>query len=205
MKKVLIIEDEKHTRENLRTILEMEGYLPLTACDGESGIATALRDAPDLVLCDVTMPKVDGFAVLATLRNSPRTESVPFIFLTARGDRPDVRAGMNLGADDYLTKPASADEVLAAIEARLARVTQRKNMFSGYDDPAPLRSMGLTPREAEVLLWVSQGKSNPEIAAIVGSAENTVKVHLSRIYEKLGVENRHAASLAALEVLAQHA
>lgn len=204
MKTVLIIEDEKHTRENLSTILGMEGYETLTASDGESGVRAALCGSPDLILCDVTMPQLDGFAVLAALREDERTASVPFIFLTAKGDRPDVRAGMNLGADDYLTKPASADELIAAIEARFVRAAQNHNFKSDFDDPAPLRSLGLTQRESEVLLWVSQGKSNANIADILGSAENTVKVHLTRIFEKLGVENRHSASLKALEALARH-
>lgn len=203
MKKILVIEDEKHTRENLCTILEMEGYQPIAAEDGQAGVTAAMGDTPDLVLCDVTMPKLDGYGVLAALRKNENTMSVPFIFLTARGDRPDVRSGMNLGADDYLTKPASAAEVLAAIEARFARAAQQQTFSTSFDDPKPLEALGVTPREAEVLLWVSQGKSNPEIAAILGAAENTIKVHLAHIFEKLGVDNRHAAGLLALETLSK--
>jgi DNA-binding NarL/FixJ family response regulator len=203
MKRILVIEDEKHTRENLCTILEMEGYAATAAADGEAGVAAALREPPDLVLCDVSMPGLDGLGVLAALRRDARTVSVPFIFLSARGERLDVRLGMNLGADDYLTKPASASEVLAAVGSRLARAAQQQAFDPQFDDPKPLESLGLTPREAEVLLWVSQGKSNPEIAGILGAAENTVKVHLSHVFEKLGVDNRHAAALGALETLGQ--
>ncbi|HTI73091.1 MAG TPA: response regulator transcription factor [Candidatus Limnocylindria bacterium] len=208
MKKILIIEDEKHTRENLVTILEMEGYRPTAASDGMAGVAAARFEVPDLILCDVTMPKLDGFGVLAALRNDERTANVPFIFLTARGDRPDVRAGMNQGADDYLTKPASATEVLAAIETRLER--QRRSQESAvrnatvsadFSSALPLESLGLTTREAEVLLWVTQGKSNGDVGTILSMSEKTVKVHLCHIFEKLNVETRTAAAMLAMEAL----
>ncbi|MBI3870842.1 MAG: response regulator transcription factor [Verrucomicrobia bacterium] len=203
MKKVLIIEDERHTRENLCTILEMEGYLPLSAADGETGLATALRENPDLILCDVTMPKLDGFGVLAALRQRERGDTIPFIFLSARSDRPDVRAGMNLGADDYLTKPASAEEVLSAVETRLIRHQrmQGKGGAPDFSSSLPLESLGLTPREAEVLLWVAQGKTNADVATILGMSDKTVKIHLSHIFEKLSVETRTAAAMVAMERL----
>ncbi len=203
MTKILVIEDEQYTRENLATILEMEGYQAVTAPDGESGVAAALRESPDLILCDVTMPKLDGYGVLAALHKESRTRSVPFIFLTARGDRPDVRTGMNLGADDYLTKPASAEEVLAAIESRLIRhqLLHKSGGVPDFSSPVPLESLGLTPREAEVLLWVTQGKLNADVGTILNISEKTVKIHLGHIFEKLQVENRTAAGLMAIECL----
>lgn len=202
MIRILIIEDEQHTRENLATILEMEGYQPETAGDGAAGVAAARANVPDLILCDVTMPKLDGLGVLSALREDERTATVPFIFLTAKGDRPDVRAGMNLGADDYLTKPASAEEVLAAIETRLIRHrTLRAGGTPDFRSAGPLEALGLTPREAEVLLWVAQGKSNADVGVILNMAEKTVKIHLGHIFAKLGVETRTAAAGVALEKL----
>lgn len=203
MKKILIIEDEPHTRENLATILEMEGYLPVSAPDGEVGLATALRESPDLILCDVSMPKLDGFGVLAALRKHERGGSIPFIFLSAKSDRLDIRSGMNLGADDYLTKPASAEEVLAAVETRLIRHQRmnRKGVAPDFSSALPLESLGLTPREAEVLLWVSQGKTNIDVATILGMSDKTVKIHLGHIFEKLSVETRTAAAMVAMEKL----
>lgn len=203
MKKILIIEDEKQTRKNLATILRMEGYLALTASDGKLGLAMARSEVPDLILCDVMMPHLDGHGVLAALRADRATSSVPFIFLTARGERADLRTGMNLGADDYLTKPATARELLAAIDARLRRESQRPpaEFKPDFSSPIPLESLGLTEREAEILLWVAQGKSNGDISGIVGAAENTVKKHLQNIFEKLGVESRNAATVRAMEVL----
>ncbi len=115
---------------------------------------------------------------------------------------------MNLGADDYLTKPVDADELLAAISARLKRHTEKAEaaqakveFAADFTSARPLEGIGLTPREAEVLLWLAQGKSNPDIAIILGAAEGTVKKHLEHIFEKLGVESRNAATLRAIEVL----
>ncbi len=210
MKTILIIEDETDTRENLHLMLEMEGFKPLSAANGKKGVAAAKQELPDVILCDVSMPELDGYGVLQALRADARTVSIPFIFLTAKGDKQDLRVGMNLGADDYLTKPASAEEVLAAIKSRLGRHQEKEQaaiarveLKPNFTSAKPLESLGLTPREAEVLLWVAQGKSNADIATILGCAENTVKVHLSRIFEKLGFENRNAATVCALEVLSK--
>jgi DNA-binding NarL/FixJ family response regulator len=206
MKKILVIEDEAETRNNLVLMLELEGFKPLSAQNGHIGVEVAKRELPDVILCDVSMPKLDGYGVLEALRANSATVSIPFIFLTAKGDRKDLRTGMNLGADDYLIKPASAEDVLNAINARLDRHHEKEQaamakVEPNFDSAKPLESLGLTPREAEVLLWVAQGKSNADIAIILGCAENTVKVHLARVFEKLGFENRNAATVRALEVL----
>jgi len=205
MKTILIIEDQADMRENIATILHMEGYEVLEAGDGREGLNVAREDKPDLILCDVMMPKIDGHGVLQALRADRTISGTPFIFLTARGEKQDQRTGMNLGADDYLIKPVSAEDLLNAVEARLAREQARASTFTpDFSTAEPLQqALGLTPREAEVLLWVAQGKSNPEVAAILGAAENTIKVHLGRIFEKIGADNRHAAMLTALELLAK--
>ena len=205
MKKILIIEDDRSTRDNLATILRMEGFQPLTAPDGRRGLDAAARELPDLILCDVMMPDLDGHGVLRALREKSATANTPFIFLTARGDRTDIRAGMNLGADDYLTKPATATELLAAVNARLKREASRPpgEFNPDFSSHHSLLALGLTDREAEVLLWVAQGKSNAEIATILGAAENTVKKHLQNIFEKLGIESRNAATVRALETLSR--
>ena len=206
MKKILVIEDERETLENLVLMLEMEGFKTLSAPNGRVGVTVARKELPDVILCDVSMPELDGYGVLETLRADSTTVSIPFIFLTAKGDKRDLRMGMNLGADDYLTKPAGAEDVLGAIRSRLARRRENERATLEKAEPdftssKPLEALGLTAREAEVLLWVAQGKSNADIAGILGCAENTVKVHLARIFEKLGVENRNAASMQAVDIL----
>lgn len=203
MKRILVIEDEPEMRRNLQTILRLEDFVVSVAENGLSGIEKAKAEKPDLVLCDVMMPDVDGLAVLQAMREDPGCLTIPFIFLTAKGEKSDIRGGMNLGADDYLTKPVTREELLAAITARLQRQSQQATpeFKPNFNSAAPLEKLGLTPRVAEVLLWVSQGKTNPEIATILGISEGTVKKHLMDIMQNLGVETRTAATLRALEML----
>jgi DNA-binding NarL/FixJ family response regulator len=208
MKTILIIEDQPDMRDNIATILEMENYAVLTASDGNEGLETARDEKPDLILCDVMMPGMDGHTVLRKLREDRTIAGTPFIFLTARGERQDLRVGMNLGADDYLSKPATATELLKAVSARLDREAKRPPAAfqPDFSSAAPLaESLGITAREAEVLLWVAQGKSNPEISSILGAAENTIKKHLQNVFEKIGVDNRNAAAMQALEILSRYA
>jgi DNA-binding NarL/FixJ family response regulator len=212
MKTILVIEDQPVMRHKTVTILKMEGFDVLEAANGAEGIQVAQEELPDLILCDIMMPDRDGYQVLQAVRLNRATATTPFIFLTAKGEKPDLRAGMNLGADDYLVKPVPRVELLEAIEARferqrlqdermkdaLAKVSFQPD-FSSY---TPLvQKLGLTEREAETLLWVAQGKSNADISVILGNSEKTVKKAMGHIFEKLGVEGRTAAALRAVEIL----
>ena len=201
MKKILVIEDQPQMRKKLVRILEMENFAPLEAADGRAGLTLARAQLPDLILCDVMMPEIDGYEVLRQLRADAATAAIPFIFLTARGDKTELRAGMNLGADDYLAKPVAIDDLLAAIAARLRRSEHRGASAPNFTSPEPLQKLGLTPREAEVLLWIAQGKTNDEAAMILGLSAHTVRKHLEHIFQKLGVENRTGAGLRAVEIL----
>ena len=201
MKKILVIEDEPVVRANLRDILELENFSPLVARNGREGIAAAKRELPDLILCDVLMPEQNGHEVLEALRADAATSRIPFIFLTAKGERADVRAGMNLGADDYLVKPVRVNDLLEAIAARLERAQQQTGFNADFSSAVPLEKLGLSPREAEILLWVAQGKTNFEASIILKISAATVKKHLENIYQKLGVEGRNPATLRALEIL----
>jgi DNA-binding NarL/FixJ family response regulator len=203
MTRILVIEDEPQMRRNLVTILRLEQFEPLAAAHGQAGVELARRERPDLILCDVMMPELDGYGVLRALHHDPATMHIPFLFLTAKGERTDVRQGMNLGADDYLVKPVDKADLLRAIRTRLARAEQlgRREFQPNFDSPAPLHALGLTPRVAEVLLWVAQGKTNADIGLILGISESTVKKHLLEIFQHLGVETRSAAARRAIEVL----
>jgi DNA-binding NarL/FixJ family response regulator len=198
---LLLIEDDAAMRDLLATALEFEGFLVHRAADGRSGLDLVRKARPALVLCDVMMPGMDGYEVLAALRADPALTSIPFIFLTARGEKKDLRQGMVSGADDYLTKPVAIDDLLGAIHGRLARHAGLARKLPDFSDLAPLRALGLTRKESEVLLWVAQGKTNAEAALILSVSEATVKKHLEHIFGKLGVEKRGAASLIALEAL----
>lgn len=120
-KKILLIEDNADVRENTGEILQLAGYNVLTAVNGKAGVELALHGKPDLIICDIMMPELDGYGVLHILNKNPETSAIPFIFLTARSEKYDMRKGMNLGADDYLTKPFDDGDLLDAIDARLRK------------------------------------------------------------------------------------
>src|SRR5262245_33334902 len=158
MKTILVIEDQPTMRQKTVTILKMEGFTVLEAPNGAEGIRLAQEELPDLVLCDIMMPDRDGYDVLQAVRTFRPAATTPFIFLTARGEKTDVRNGMNLGADDYLIKPVPRTTLLEAIEARferqrlneervrdeLAKVTFRAD----FSSQAPLANeLNLTDRE----------------------------------------------------------
>jgi DNA-binding NarL/FixJ family response regulator len=203
MKKILIIEDEPEMRRNITALLRYHDYEPIEAENGRRGIEAVRREKPDLVLCDVMMPELDGHGVLQALQQDADLAVIPFIFLTAKGEKDDLRSGMNLGADDYLTKPVANADLVRAIEVRLRRSQQqaRREFKPDFSSTRPLLELGLTARAAETLLWLAQGKTNPDIATILGITESTVKKHVQEIFDKLGVETRGAATVRALEVL----
>lgn len=130
MKKVLIIEDNIDVRENTAALLELANYKVTTAEHGVAGVEKAKQFDPDVIICDIMMPELDGYGVLETLSKHKKTASIPFIFLTAKTDKSDMRKGMNLGADDYLTKPFTGQELLDAIDCRLKKHNFLKKEFS---------------------------------------------------------------------------
>jgi len=125
----LVIEDNREVRDNLEEILELSGYEVILAEDGKVGVEKALNETPDLILCDVMMPHLDGFGVLNILSKKSQTADIPFIFLTAKAEKSDFRRGMNLGADDYITKPFYKDELLSVLETRLNKSEQLRKKF----------------------------------------------------------------------------
>lgn len=130
MTKILIIEDNDNIRENVIEILELSGYEVFAAENGKKGVELALKIIPDIVLCDIMMPELDGYGVIYILHKNPETQAIPIIFLTAKAERTDIRKGMELGVDDYLTKPFDDLELLRAIEARLKK-KEMQQLFYG--------------------------------------------------------------------------
>lgn len=130
MKTILVIEDKKEVRENIAEMLQLARYQVVQAKDGKQGVAFARSARPDLILCDIMMPELDGFGVLHILTKDPDTARIPFIFLTAKVDPAHIRSGMNLGADDYLTKPIDDINLLAAVELRLKKAEQMRRDVS---------------------------------------------------------------------------
>src|ERR1041385_2840424 len=130
MKKILLVEDNPEMRENTAEILQLANYNVVTAENGKEGVRLAQTEKPDLVVCDVMMPELDGYGVLHMLSKNENTASIPFIFLTAKAEKSDHRKGMSMGADDYLTKPFDDMELLSAVETRLKKSAQMKAQYS---------------------------------------------------------------------------
>jgi DNA-binding response OmpR family regulator len=137
MTKILLIEDSEDLRENTSEILTLANYDVVTAENGKIGVEMVVKEKPDLIICDIMMPELDGYGVLHILSRKPETAAIPFIFLTAKTEKTDVRKGMELGADDYLTKPFSDTSLLNAIETRLRKYSMRSKVYepsaSGLD------------------------------------------------------------------------
>jgi DNA-binding response OmpR family regulator len=133
MKKILLIEDNRDVRENIVEILELAAYKVFAAENGKIGVDLAIRELPDLIICDIMMPELDGYGVLHLLNKNNVTSGIPFIFLTAKAERTDYRKGMEMGADDYLTKPFDDIELLNAIEIRLKKAAAMKSSVAGKE------------------------------------------------------------------------
>ena len=129
-KQVLIIEDNIDIRENIVEILELADFKVYQANNGKTGVDLANKHKPDVILCDIMMPDLDGYGVLYMLNKNPETATIPFIFLTAKAERIDLRKGMEMGADDYLTKPFDDIELLNAIETRLKKKELQETFYS---------------------------------------------------------------------------
>lgn len=129
MNKILVIEDHRDIRENISEILELDDYEVVQAENGKQGVELALSENPDLILCDIMMPELDGYGVLHILSKKASTMNIPFVFLSAKADKIDVRKGMTLGADDYITKPFDDTELLDVIDIRIKKANSFKNEY----------------------------------------------------------------------------
>lgn len=131
MNTILLIEDDAALRENTEELLELSNYNVITAPNGKIGIEKAKAEIPNIIICDIMMPEVDGYGVLKSLSLDDTTNHIPFIFLSAKTEHKEIRKGMNLGADDYLTKPFEEEELLSAVESRLAKASLLSKMMEG--------------------------------------------------------------------------
>ena len=147
MKKILLIEDDVVLRENTAELLQLSGYLVETASNGRAGVEVAKKYQPNIIVCDIMMPELDGYGVLENLSKNETTKYIPFIFLSAKTERHDIRKGMDLGADDYITKPFTEDELISAIESRIAKASilheERKihEMHGNFEEQDEIRTL----------------------------------------------------------------
>ena len=188
-KKILCIEDDLETASLIAEEFEERGYDMALAHDGQTGFSAVLKLQPDIVLCDVSMPIMNGFEVLDRLTElTPRFASMPFIFLTALGDRDNQLKGRRIGADDYVVKPIDFDILETVVKARLSKVV-RADAWS--------RHVALTDREVECLTWSARGKTSSEIAQILGLIKRNVDFHIETACRKLNVSTRIQAAVKA--------
>ncbi len=188
-KKVLCIEDDRETAALIAEELVERGFEVSVAHDGRAGLAAILKNMPDLVLSDISMPVMSGFEVLERLTAlEPRFAKMPFVFLTALTDRDNELKGRQLGADDYVTKPIDFDVLTTIINARLAGVA-RSELWP--------KLVQLNDREVETLTWVARGKTSAEIAQILGLTKRTVDFHIDNARTKLGAATRTQAVIKA--------
>ncbi|MDR3611796.1 MAG: hybrid sensor histidine kinase/response regulator [Ignavibacteriaceae bacterium] len=155
-KKILLIDDVEENIIVLRERLEKEGYRTITANDGKTGIELALKENPDLILCDIMMPLLNGYEVMSIIHSNPRTNTIPFIFLTAKAEPKDFREGMQLGADDYITKPFDSKQLIKAVETRLAR----KETFEAKTEELKQSITYVLPQELKTPLAAIMGFSH---------------------------------------------
>ncbi|PSN12858.1 DNA-binding response regulator [filamentous cyanobacterium CCT1] len=214
MKTILIIEDEAQTRSIFLKCLEFEGFRAVGASDGTSGVAMAQQHSPDLVVCDIMMPDMDGYSVLSTLRKSRQTALIPLIFLTAKVTMADLRRGMELGADDYLTKPCTVEQFLAAINSRLQRQAEISELYgtapvqSGNPSsaPAPHPIFPADPKLASVFHFIEAHYRQPislsDVAQQAGYSPayltNLVQSHTGRTVKQWIIERRMAEAKTLL-------
>jgi DNA-binding NarL/FixJ family response regulator len=196
LKSVLVIDDDAAYRKSIGLILQLEGFYVRTADNGATGLELVREKRPDLILCDIMMPGMDGHSVLKQLKNDSSITDIPFIFVSALGDRSDIRRGMSEGSDDYLSKPFTAGELVAAVVSRLNRIEvfRRSAETEGYEREVAILRNSITSREREILILVGQGATSKEIAQNLKIRPNTVEVHRANLMKKLNAPN--AANLA---------
>lgn len=183
MNRVLVIEDDQEILENIEEILQLENFYPLTANSSVTGLQLAKEALPKLVICDVVMPEMDGYAVLSKLRQQPETATIPFIFLTGRSERADMRMGMELGADDYLTKPFTQEELIGAVQSclskydRLTRQSEAQVQETQSIEKQLQTSQELVEMNSVLLQKLSQGLRHP--VSNITIATYLLKQHVS--------------------------
>ena len=194
---ILLIDDAPDTVRMIAEALDEAGYTVLVATDGATALKRLERITPDAVLLDACMPGMDGFETCRRLKQAPGMRTVPVIFMTGLAETERLVEGLSAGGIDYLVKPVVPDELVARLQAHL-RVAREMNAAmrtrgEEAEPPAALLPNPLTQREMDVLEWVARGKTNRDVAEILGMSPRTVNKHLEHIYEKLGVETRTAA------------
>jgi DNA-binding NarL/FixJ family response regulator len=200
-KKLLLIDDDPNLILLVKDYLEFRGYEVIPAGNGREALEVMKTFTPDLIICDVMMPEMDGYTFVETIRGNMATDWVPVIFLSARGQTADRVKGLTTGADVYMVKPFEPEELVAQVESSLKhteRLLQMQNV--GIQPILQLdREIELTPTETRVIQYVAKGMSNREIAETLGVSQRTIESHVSNMLGKTGLHNRTELARWAME------
>lgn len=200
-KRLLVVDDDPNLVLLVKDYLEFRGYEVVAASNGLEALEVMRRLTPDLIICDVMMPEMDGYTFVQTLRSDRATDWIPVIFLSARGQTADRVRGLNAGADAYLVKPFEPEELVAQVEATLKHTERLLQMQGAPVQPVIQldREVELTPTETKVLQYVARGMSNREIAEVMGVSQRTIESHVSNMLAKTGLHNRTELARWAIE------
>jgi DNA-binding NarL/FixJ family response regulator len=194
LKKLLLVDDDPNLVLLVKDYLELRGYEVMTAEHGRDALRLLDKQLPNMIICDVMMPEMDGYAFVKCVREDPRTNYIPVLFLSAKGQIQDRVTGLNTGADVYMVKPFEPDELIAQIEASLKQTerisqSQTSEVAPELSNQVPM-GVELTPTEVRVVQFVSKGMSNREIADELHVSQRTVESHVSNMLGKTGLSNR---------------
>jgi len=202
-KKLLLIDDDPNLILLVKDYLEFNGYEVITANHGREAIKILEQDTPDLIICDVMMPEMDGYSFVQEIRQNPSLEWLPVIFLSAKGQSKDRIKGLTQGADVYMVKPFEPDELVAQVKSTLNQTMRLMGSSQKKVDPALRiqvpKSVELTPTETRVVNLVARGLSNREISQELGVSQRTIESHVSNMLNKTGLHNRTELSRWAIQ------
>lgn len=192
-KKLLLIDDDPNLILLVQDYLEFRGYEVLTAENGREALETLEHQQPDLIICDVMMPEMDGYTFVKHVRENPETNWIPVLFLSAKGQSQDKVKGLNTGADVYMVKPFEPEELVAQVESSLKHTERLRNRVVNGDNAQRIHvpfDVQLTPTELKVVQHVARGLANREIAEELNVSQRTVESHVSNMLGKTGLHNR---------------
>jgi DNA-binding NarL/FixJ family response regulator len=202
-KKLLLIDDDPNLILLVKDYLEFQGYEVITAENGREALEILEKHTPNMIICDVMMPEMDGYALIEKVRQNTRTSWIPFMFLSAKGQSQDRVKGLNTGADVYMVKPFEPEELVAQVESSLnqAKRLMRQNTVKNSESPkiqVP-QNVELTPTELKVVQLLAQGMSNKDIAEKLNVSQRTIESHVSNMLNKTNLKNRTELARWAIE------
>lgn len=201
-KRLLLIDDDPNLILLVKDYLEFRGYEVITAENGREALEVLEQDIPDMIICDVMMPEMDGYAFVNHVRQEERTSWLPVLFLSAKGQSQDRVKGLNTGADVYMVKPFEPEELVAQVEASLKQVYRRQQPTNGGENAPKIQvpfDVHLTQTEQKVVQFVARGLANRDIADELNVSQRTVESHVSNMLGKTGLHNRTELARWAIE------